>query len=160
MFVGWYEGEVMVARSQHGATLVARSISKSFGPHQVLNDVSVLLAPGRKVGVIAPNGTGKSTLLRILAGIDGADSGVIELAPPSATVGYLPQEPERRERETLRAFLARRTGITEATDAFEAASAALADGAPGSDDAFSLALDRFLALGAAEFDAAVGEAWP
>ncbi len=147
----------MSGRSFSGTTLVARSIAKSFGPKVVLDDISVLLAPGRKVGVVAPNGTGKSTLLKILAGVEAADGGVIELAPPTATVGYLPQEPDRRVDETLMAFLARRTGVAAATHAFEAASAALADGGDDADDAFSAALDRYLALGCAEFDASVGE---
>ena len=57
------------------ASLVARDISKSFGPHVVLDRVNVTIGPHSRIGVVAPNGTGKSTLLRILAGIDRPDSG-------------------------------------------------------------------------------------
>ena len=96
------------------ASLVARDVGKSFGPHVVLDGVSVTIGPRSRIGVIAPNGTGKSTLLRILAGIDTPDSGRVTRTPPTATVGYLPQEPERRAGETVRAYLARRTGVADA----------------------------------------------
>src|SRR5205085_952596 len=82
--------------------------------------------PHHRVGVVAPNGTGKSTLLRILAGLDAADSGCVTLTPLTATVGYLPQEPDRREGETVRAYLARRTGVADAVEKLHTASTALA----------------------------------
>jgi ATPase subunit of ABC transporter with duplicated ATPase domains len=135
------------------ATLVADNVSKSFGPHVVLNRVSLTVPPRSRIGIVAPNGTGKSTLLRILAGIDTADSGSVARLPPSATVGFLPQEPERRPGETLRAFLARRTGVARATTAFDAATDALGTGGSAAEDAYAEALDRYLALGAPDFDA-------
>ena len=79
------------------AGLVARDVAKAFGPHVVLDGVSLTVGPRSRIGVVAPNGTGKSTLLRILAGIAAPDSGAVTRTPPTATVGYLPQEPERRE---------------------------------------------------------------
>jgi ATPase subunit of ABC transporter with duplicated ATPase domains len=139
------------------ATLVARDVSKSFGPKTVLHRVSLTIAPGSRIGVVAPNGTGKTTLLRILAGLDLPDGGRVELLPPTATVGYLPQEPDRVDAETLVEFLGRRTGVTVATAALESAAAALASGSDEVDDAYAHALDRYLALGAADFDARVGE---
>jgi ATPase subunit of ABC transporter with duplicated ATPase domains len=72
-------------------------------------------------------------------------------------VGYLPQEPDRRSDETLRAFLARRTGVAGADAALEHASAQLARGGAGADDSYAVALDHYLALGAADFDARVGD---
>ena len=78
------------------ASLVARDLTKSYGPRVVLDHVSCTVGPMHRVGVVAPNGTGKSTLLKILAGIDAPDSGTVTRTPPTATVGYLPQEPERR----------------------------------------------------------------
>ena len=58
--------------------------------------VSCTIGPLHRVGVVAPNGTGKSTLLKILAGLDAPDSGTRHAARRRrATVGYLPQEPER-----------------------------------------------------------------
>ncbi len=136
--------------------LAANNVTKSFGPHVVLDRVSCRVGPGQRVGVIAPNGTGKSTLLKILAGVEVPDAGQVTCTPPSATVGYLPQEPERRPGETVRAFLSRRTGTAAAESALDAAAQALADGSPGADDEYAHALDAFLALGAADFDARVG----
>ncbi len=135
------------------ASLVARDLSKSFGPRVVLDRVSLTVAPLHRIGVVAPNGTGKTTLLKVLAGIEPADSGTLTLAPPTATVGYLPQEPERVREETVRAQLARRTGVAGAEAALEHASDALARDVRGADDAYAHALERYLALGAADFDA-------
>jgi ATPase subunit of ABC transporter with duplicated ATPase domains len=138
------------------AALVARDVTKAFGPHVVLDGVNVTVGPQSRIGVIAPNGTGKSTLLRILAGIDPPDSGRVQRTPPSATVGYLPQEPERRAGETVRAYLARRTGVADAEHALDVASEALRIGAKGADDEYANALDAYLALGAADLDARIG----
>jgi len=122
----------------------------------VLDGVSCTIGPLHRVGVVAPNGTGKSTLLKILAGLDAPDSGTVTMTPPTATVGYLPQEPERRAGETVRAYLARRTGVADAELALDAASSALAGQLPGADDAYADALERYLSLGAADFDARLG----
>jgi ATPase subunit of ABC transporter with duplicated ATPase domains len=138
------------------SSLAADNITKSFGPHVVLDRVSCRVGPGQRLGVVAPNGTGKSTLLKILAGVDTPDSGRVTRTPLTATVGYLPQEPERRPGETVRAFLARRTGVAGAEAELGAASQALADARPGADDEYAHALERFLSLGAADFDARVG----
>jgi ATPase subunit of ABC transporter with duplicated ATPase domains len=73
-------------------TLVARSVSKSYGEMLVLDRVSVAVTPGSRVGIVGPNGVGKTTLLRILAGVEAADQGTVALEPPSATVAYLAQE--------------------------------------------------------------------
>ncbi len=138
------------------ASLAARDLTKSYGPRVVLDGVSCTIGPLHRVGVVAPNGTGKSTLLKLLARIDTPDSGTVTLSPPGATVGYLPQEPERRPGEAVRAYLARRTGVADAEAALDAASAALAERAPGAEDAYADALERYLGLGAADFDARVG----
>ncbi|HEX5614324.1 MAG TPA: ABC-F family ATP-binding cassette domain-containing protein [Acidimicrobiia bacterium] len=143
--------------SAGSATLVAREVSKSFGSRVVLDRVSVRIGPRTRLGIVAPNGTGKSTLLRLLAGIDTPDAGSIVLAPSSATVGYLPQEPDRSATETVHDYLARRTSVAAAEAAFAAASDALARGADGADDAYAVALDQYLALGAADFESRVGE---
>jgi ATPase subunit of ABC transporter with duplicated ATPase domains len=71
-------------------------------------------------------------------------------------VGWLHQEPERVD-ETVRAALGRRTGVTGAQAALDAATTALADGAAGAADAYDLALHRWLSLGAADLDARIGE---
>ena len=112
------------------ATLVARGVTVSFGDHLVLDDVDVVVAPRDRIGLVAPNGTGKSTLLRVLAGQHVPDRGSVTLAPPSATVGYLPQEPDRRAGEDVRAFLARRTGVAAAQTELHRATAAVAEAEP------------------------------
>jgi ATPase subunit of ABC transporter with duplicated ATPase domains len=141
------------------ATLLARDLTLSFGDHLVLNGVDVVVAPRARIGVVGPNGTGKTTLLRALAGQQPLDRGSVTLAPPEATVGYLPQEPERRPGETVRSFLARRTGVTAAADELDAATAAMAAQTPGSDDRYSHALERWLALGGADLDSRIGPLW-
>ena len=138
------------------ASLVARDLERRHGTAVVLHRVGLTLGPRSRVGVVGPNGVGKSTLLRVLAGIEEPDGGSIELAPPSATVGYLPQEPERREGETLRSFLARRTGVTAAHEALDEATAALDQADDDVASRYAEALDRWLALGGADLDARAG----
>jgi ATPase subunit of ABC transporter with duplicated ATPase domains len=138
------------------ASIAARDITKSFGPRVVLDRVSCTIGPLHRVGVVGPNGSGKSTLLRILAGIDPADAGAVTRTPRLATVGYLPQETERRADETVRAHVTRRTGIAAAERGLDAAASALAKGTEGSEDAYSDALEQYLALGAADFDSRLG----
>ena len=104
------------------ATLVASSVTVVRGPSLVLSDVSITVAPGARIGVVGPNGVGKSTLLAALAGDLTPDSGAVTLAPRHASVGLLPQEPDRRPGETLMAFLARRTGVAQAQDRLDTAT--------------------------------------
>jgi len=138
------------------ATLRARGISLSFDASPVLVDVDFSVSPGQRIGVVGPNGTGKSTLLRVLSGQLIPDAGTVETAPKVATVGLLPQEPDRRTDETVAGFIARRTGVAAATIEMEAATQAMADAAPGSDDRYSDALDRWLGLGGPDLDARIG----
>lgn len=72
--------------------LTARHITKSYGAMQVLQSVSFTLASGDRVGLVGPNGVGKSTLLRLLMGEEEADSGSFVLSAGSES-GYLPQSP-------------------------------------------------------------------
>jgi ATPase subunit of ABC transporter with duplicated ATPase domains len=141
------------------ASLTARSLSLSRGRATVLDDVDLALTPGWRIGLVGPNGVGKSTLLRVLSGELRPDSGTVATSPPRALVGYLPQEPERRSAETVDAFLARRTGVAAASIELDAATAELARGGQDADDRYSVALDRWLAIGAADFATRVGEVW-
>lgn len=70
--------------------LVAKNISKRFHDYVVAVDVSIALNPGDRAGLIGDNGVGKSTLLKILAGLIPADSGEVSLGP-NTSIGYLPQ---------------------------------------------------------------------
>ncbi|MDX3188131.1 ABC-F family ATP-binding cassette domain-containing protein [Streptomyces sp. MN03-5084-2B] len=134
------------------ATLVAKDLAAGHGDRILFSGLDLVVAPGDVVGLVGVNGAGKSTLLRTLAGLAKPDSGEVRLNPPSATVGHLPQEPERREGESVRAFLARRTGVSAAQAELDSATSALTDGAPGADDLYAAALDRWLALGGADLD--------
>jgi ATPase subunit of ABC transporter with duplicated ATPase domains len=91
------------------STLVASNISRSHASAPVLSDVSLTVRPGSRIGVVGPNGIGKSTLLRILAGLEEPDSGTVSRRPDTLTAGYLPQEVRARG-ETVRDFLVRRSG--------------------------------------------------
>jgi ATPase subunit of ABC transporter with duplicated ATPase domains len=141
------------------ASLHARGITVSRGPLVVLDSVDATLTPSRRVGVVGPNGVGKSTLLGALAGIVPIDDGTIRLSPPTATVGYLHQERERSTAETVAELLARRTGVAGANAALTVATTALAAGEGGADDTYAAAFDSWLALGAADFDSRIGVVW-
>ena len=80
--------------SRSRGVLAARSICKSFGDTVVLDRVSLTVTPGSRTGVVGPNGIGKSTLLRVLAGLEPPDSGTVSREPPGLGVAYLAQEPE------------------------------------------------------------------
>ncbi|MBG6137280.1 ABC-F family ATP-binding cassette domain-containing protein [Longispora fulva] len=134
------------------ATLIAQDLSAGHGDRLLFSGLELVVAPGDVVGLVGVNGAGKSTLLRLLAGLDTPEGGTIRLSPASALVGHLPQEPERREGESVRAFLARRTGVSAAQEAMDTAAEALGDGAPGADDEYADALERWLALGGADLD--------
>src|SRR3954470_12050695 len=77
-------------------------LTKAYGPDKtVLNDVTLAFYPGAKIGVLGYNGAGKSTVLRIMAGIDKDFRGEAMLAP-GATVGLLEQEPQLDPTKTAR----------------------------------------------------------
>ena len=83
--------------SRHDA-LIARNISKAYGETVVLDGVSLVVGPGSRTGVVGPNGIGKSTLLRVLAGVEPPDSGTVERQPPGARVAYLEQSTDSGQR--------------------------------------------------------------
>jgi ATPase subunit of ABC transporter with duplicated ATPase domains len=134
------------------ATLVTKDLAAGHGERTLFTGLDLVVAPGEVVGLVGVNGAGKSTLLRLLAGLDKPEGGSISLSPPTASVGHLPQEPDRRPGESVRAFLARRTGVAEAQAALDAATEGLVEGRPGADDAYAEALDRWLDLGGADLE--------
>ena len=77
-----------------------RNVRKAHGDKVVLDNVTLSFLHGAKIGVVGPNGTGKSTLLKIMAGLDKANNGDAIL-DPGATVGMLQQEPPLSEGKTV-----------------------------------------------------------
>src|SRR4051795_9118313 len=146
----WHPGGV-------SATLVARGLAAGHGARVLFSDLDLVVAPGDVVGLVGVNGAGKSTLLRTLAGELPAEAGSISVSPPTATLGYLPQEHERRPGETVMAALARRTGVAAAQAALDTATEELAAGRAGADDAYGEALERWLALGGADLEERAAE---
>ena len=80
--------------------LTAEHLSINFGMKQLLTDVNFYLNEGDKVGIIGINGTGKSTLLKVLAGVIEADNGRI-IRNPNVQVSYLSQNPEMDDNATV-----------------------------------------------------------
>ena len=73
---------------------------KAHGDKVILDDVTLSFYPGAKIGVVGPNGMGKSTLLKIMAGIEEVSNGDAKLTP-GYTVGILQQEPPLDEDKTV-----------------------------------------------------------
>jgi ATPase subunit of ABC transporter with duplicated ATPase domains len=134
------------------ATLVARGLAAGHGARALFSGLDLVVAPGDVVGLVGVNGAGKSTLLRTLSGEIPAESGSVVVSPPSATLGYLPQEHERRPGETVLAALGRRTGVTAAHAAMDAATEELTAGVDGADHRYGDALEHWLALGGADLE--------
>ena len=80
--------------------LSAEHISKNYGTKQLLEDVTLYLNEGEKIGIIGVNGTGKSTFLKILAGVEEADGGTLA-KDPNIQIAYLPQNPDMQENVTV-----------------------------------------------------------
>ncbi len=80
--------------------LALSHVRKSYDGKVVLDYVTLAFLPGAKIGVVGPNGMGKSTLLRMMAGLEYPSNGEIRLMP-GYTAGILPQEPALDDRETV-----------------------------------------------------------
>ena len=115
-------------------------VGKVVPPRRIiLRDISLSFFPGAKIGVLGLNGSGKSSLLRIMAGIDREIEG--EARPqPGIKVGYLPQEPELDESKTVREVVGEGVGdVQDLLDRFNAISDRFAE--PLSDDAMTKLMD-------------------
>jgi ATP-binding cassette ChvD family protein len=80
--------------------LALSRVRKSFAGKVVLEDVTLAFLPTAKIGVVGPNGTGKSTLLRLMAGLEQPSNGDVRVMP-GVTVGLLAQEPRLDESRTV-----------------------------------------------------------
>src|SRR5688572_32623918 len=108
-------------------------VGKHFGAHVILDQVTLTIGPKARLGLVGPNGVGKTTLLRIVAGQDQPDVGTVTRAPSRLTVGYLEQERTAQLGVSVLDALAQRTGIAPAERELEASARALADGQPAAD---------------------------
>jgi len=118
--------------------VVARGVERSYGDRRVLSGVDVVVPPGARVGLIGENGVGKSTLLRILAGVEVPDAG--DVSRPART-GMLWQEAPVDERATVRELLDEYTRELRLIEReFEDAAAAL-DGSAAAEARYARALD-------------------
>ena len=123
--------------------LTAHAVTKAYGLKPLFENATFTIKRGEKVALLGPNGTGKSTLLRVLAGLEPLDTGSIDRRR-DASILYLPQEPQldpaRTPREIAREGLAlwhaakqrydevsHRIGEGEMTDALMAEQASLAE---------------------------------
>ena len=86
---------------------------KSYDGKAVLDDVTLAFLPGAKIGVVGPNGMGKSTLLRMMAGLEQPSNGEVRLMP-GYTVGILPQEPALDEDKTVLSNVEEGVAMTKA----------------------------------------------
>ncbi|WP_432971720.1 ABC-F family ATP-binding cassette domain-containing protein [Dactylosporangium sp. CA-233914] len=130
------------------APLLAHDLVRTFGARRVLDGVSLTAAPGRRIGLIGENGTGKSTLLRLLAGADEPDGGTV-VRPPD--LGYLHQEMPYDPAETVAGVVA--DALREARDCVAGMDAALADGRL---DDYAVLLERAQEIDAWDADRRAG----
>src|ERR1700710_2876141 len=104
-----------------------RNVRKAHGDKVVLDNVTLSFLQGAKIGVVGPNGTGKSTLLKIMAGLEHANNGDA-IIDPDATVGMLQQEPPLSEGRTVLENVEEAVGTIKAKlDRYNEISEELAD---------------------------------
>jgi ATP-binding cassette subfamily F protein 3 len=85
--------------------LTAHHIYKTYGIQPILQDISFSISNNERVGLIGPNGCGKTTLMRILAGFEQPDSGRVASTRPNLRIGYLAQGMDFDPEQTLRSTL-------------------------------------------------------
>jgi ATPase subunit of ABC transporter with duplicated ATPase domains len=105
--------------------LTLDSVSVAVGARTALGGVSLLGPDDARIGVVGPNGIGKSTLLRVMAGDLPPDEGAVRRAPPGLRVGLLDQRGGTPPPETVAGHLARRTGVAAAERRLDALTEAL-----------------------------------
>ena len=102
LFSGFFFGNFRILGNMAQYVYTMNRVSKIVPPKRViLKDISLSFFPGAKIGVLGLNGSGKSSLLKIMAGVDTEIDG--EAVPmPNLNIGYLPQEPQLDPAQTVR----------------------------------------------------------
>ena len=85
--------------------LTAHHLHKTYGIQPILQDISFSISNNERAGLIGPNGCGKTTLMRILAGFEQPDSGTVVSTRPKLRIGYLAQGMEFADDETIQSTL-------------------------------------------------------
>src|SRR3954449_13484606 len=106
--------------------LAARGLTKSFGGRAILRGLDLDVEAGARVGVLGPNGGGKSTMLRILAGLEHPDAGTVTYRR-GLVLAHLPQIVDGDERDARATVRAARPELEALERALHAAEARLAD---------------------------------
>ncbi len=129
--------------------LTAHNLSKSYGIQTILTNISFNISPGDRVGLIGPNGCGKTTLMRILAGKEKPDQGTVVFAPQSLRVAYLGQGFELDPASRFDAIIQAASGDPQnLTRRVASLASALADSPQNKDlqEAYDAALQAFQSL--------------
>lgn len=134
--------------------LTAHHITKSFGIHSVLKNVSFSISAHKRVGLIGPNGCGKTTLMRILVGLDKPDQGIVTPTRTDLRIGYLAQGFDFPPEQTIGSSIGMSApeGTTLSAEKLEAEIASLAQAlsqAPGDanlQSRYDRSLSQFVAL--------------
>ncbi|MCP3911583.1 MAG: ABC-F family ATP-binding cassette domain-containing protein [Actinomycetia bacterium] len=134
------------------AQVRAVGVRFSRGPNRILDGIDLTVAEGDRIGIVGPNGIGKSTLLKLLAGDLEPETGSVILAPAEATVGFMNQELAADPQATVADHLATVAGVRELDAELTASTEALGAGEPGADDRYAQALERWTAAGVAGFE--------
>ena len=111
--------------------LTAHHIYKTYGIQPILEDISFSISNTERVGLIGPNGCGKTTLMRILAGYEQPDSGTVVSTRPNLRVGYLAQGMEFDPEQTIQSSLGLHAGSETALETEIAALASSLASSPG-----------------------------
>ncbi|MHB1356357.1 MAG: ABC-F family ATP-binding cassette domain-containing protein [Anaerolineae bacterium] len=137
--------------------LIGQQLGRYFGAQDIFRDLDCVIARGDKIGLVGPNGCGKTTLLRLLLGLDEPASGSVHRAR-GLRVGYLPQKPELNSERTLYAevesvfapLLEQQKALYELADAMATAedSAALLE-------RYAVAEQRFEAAGGYSYESRI-----
>lgn len=123
--------------------LTVHQISKTYGIHTILQDISFSINAGERVGLIGPNGSGKSTLIQLITGQIEPDSGHVTYTPPDLRLGYLAQGFEPPPERSIQQLIHETAGDPELLQ-HELAQVATALAAAPADEALQQAYDALL----------------